>query len=528
MPCLFAEIDFKQSSEADVRTRLAAFPLEPSIVINSGGGLHAYWLLHEPIDLQRDAEATKTLLRRIAYHVGADFASAEPARVLRLPNCWNLKYDPRRPVTVERFAPDRRVNPSDLDDVLPDIENAAARVLPGPLPDGVPLGARNDHLTRQAGAMRRRGMGEAAIAAALLVENGDRCRPPLPEPEVRRIAASVGRYVPDPSTEPVSLITSLTELLARASAHGEPQWLVDGLIPGDGTVLIHSQPREYKTLSVQALLLSMATGTPAFGLERLHVAEPVPVLYLTEEDAWRRVAQRCGALLNGYGITQSPDLFHIAAGKGINLDALEWQERLIAATREQGYRVVGLDPLRSLTDSADQGPRELKPFALFVRRLMRETGAVVLIVHHDTKPPANAAADQRRRPQRASGGGIFSIADSPIHVDRVDEHRRILVPCSYKFSADPPPVTVRLEQGPGWLRLMGEESTAVEPNDAIMDRRILDYLKDSPYAFGSNVAKGVRGRKDDVLRRLKELATRGLVDAVDEPRGTKWFRTKAS
>lgn len=60
-------------------------------------------------------------------------------------------------------------------------------------------GGRNSGLTATAGAMRRRGLSETAIVAALLVENAERCNPPLPESEVRAIAASVGRYEPAPA-----------------------------------------------------------------------------------------------------------------------------------------------------------------------------------------------------------------------------------------------------------------------------------------------------------------------------------------
>jgi len=55
--------------------------------------------------------------------------------------------------------------------------------------------------------MRRKECGEAAITAALLVENAERCRPPLPEAEIARIARSVGRYAPDP--EPAALVRSM-------------------------------------------------------------------------------------------------------------------------------------------------------------------------------------------------------------------------------------------------------------------------------------------------------------------------------
>lgn len=67
------------------------------------------------------------------------------------------------------------------------------RAAPG---DIIPEGKRNATLASLAGSMRRRGMGEPAILAALAQENQDRCRPPLPQSEVETIAASVGRYEP--------------------------------------------------------------------------------------------------------------------------------------------------------------------------------------------------------------------------------------------------------------------------------------------------------------------------------------------
>lgn len=60
--------------------------------------------------------------------------------------------------------------------------------------ESIPRGARNSTLTSLAGSMRRRGMGEEAIRAALLVANAKRCAPPLPKAEVVAIANSVSRY----------------------------------------------------------------------------------------------------------------------------------------------------------------------------------------------------------------------------------------------------------------------------------------------------------------------------------------------
>jgi Bifunctional DNA primase/polymerase, N-terminal/Primase C terminal 1 (PriCT-1) len=55
-------------------------------------------------------------------------------------------------------------------------------------------GERNNRLASLAGAVRRCGLCPAAMRAALLEENRQRCDPPLTEKEVQKIASSISRY----------------------------------------------------------------------------------------------------------------------------------------------------------------------------------------------------------------------------------------------------------------------------------------------------------------------------------------------
>ena len=76
----------------------------------------------------------------------------------------------------------------------------------------IPSGQRNHTLTSLAGTMRRRGMTEEAISAALLETNKLQCQPPLPEAEVKNIARSISRYSPDDSiSKHVCINTNGTE-----------------------------------------------------------------------------------------------------------------------------------------------------------------------------------------------------------------------------------------------------------------------------------------------------------------------------
>lgn len=72
--------------------------------------------------------------------------------------------------------------------------------------DAAPVeGGRNNYLTSVAGKMRNAGLGGAALEMALLQHNADVCAPPLPEDEVKAIAAHVLKYdVPEP--DPVAVI----------------------------------------------------------------------------------------------------------------------------------------------------------------------------------------------------------------------------------------------------------------------------------------------------------------------------------
>lgn len=65
-----------------------------------------------------------------------------------------------------------------------------------PIASKVFEGSRNSTLASIAGSMRRRGMGEAAINAALQQENQEKCNPPLPTAEVASIANSIASYTP--------------------------------------------------------------------------------------------------------------------------------------------------------------------------------------------------------------------------------------------------------------------------------------------------------------------------------------------
>jgi len=95
-PALWVDIDCAKQgiAGADAIAALQYLPHPPSLIVNSGGGLHAYWLLEEPVDVsvgQHNREVVTACLRQLAMVLAGDLQCAELARILRLPGTMNSK-----------------------------------------------------------------------------------------------------------------------------------------------------------------------------------------------------------------------------------------------------------------------------------------------------------------------------------------------------------------------------------------------------------------------------------------------------
>jgi hypothetical protein len=73
----------------------------PTIIVESGGGCHAYWQFNKPL-LIRDgngrANEIESINRGLCQRFGGDATTVDISRILRVPNTMNHKYDPPRQV----------------------------------------------------------------------------------------------------------------------------------------------------------------------------------------------------------------------------------------------------------------------------------------------------------------------------------------------------------------------------------------------------------------------------------------------
>lgn len=140
-------------------------------------------------------------------------------------------------------------------------------------------GQRDTTLARLAGTMRRVGMTQEEILAALRRTNADRCVPPLGIADVERIARSIARYEPDQIAVAMSeghweqmLRTSGPELAPVGLGKlvtGYPelrQPVIHGLLRRGETMNIIAPSKLGKSWLVTDLGLAVATGRPWLGI----------------------------------------------------------------------------------------------------------------------------------------------------------------------------------------------------------------------------------------------------------------------
>ena len=253
-------------------------------------------------------------------------------------------------------------------------------------------GGRNATLTSLAGTLRRRGMSEEAIAAALHVENRGRCVPPLPAVEVDAIASSVARYVPSAGSTPDGTPRfggASYELLNVGQLEDRPvaESLITGLFPEGALISLFGAPGSGKSFAALDWGLCVATGEPWAG----RAVRQGGVVYVSGEGSGG-LGQRSRAWRDCHPMADVSDMYFL-------LDALPLMDhqavlRFVATIRDRvpNPKLVVFDTLARCTLGADENSARDMGLAIHGADIVRrELGCAVLLIHH-----TNASGDRER------------------------------------------------------------------------------------------------------------------------------------
>lgn len=355
--------------------------------------------------------------------------------------------------------------------------------------DKIPEGQRNSYLTSLAGSMRRRGMGEAAIEAALLKENQERCNPPLSDEEVRKIAHSVGRYEPAKQSNANGfMLVPLGEMMAKPDVPVEYVW--EGRLAAGTVSAIVSKPKVGKSTLVRGLCLAVARGEDYLGFP----TRQGECIYLALEEREEDVRDDFRAM----GADGSePILVHAAAAPA------EGIRSLCELVREKRPRLVVIDPLFRIARVRDENAYAETYDALGpLIDAARESGAHVMFVHHSGK---GVKADPIDSPLGSTAiGGVVSTL---IVLKRTEAYRTIQT--IQRIGQDMPETVLQFDPETKRLSVGGtREDAEIETlSDEILESlRAAGEPKTEP-----EITEAVEGKTKFVRRALRQLVEQGRV-----------------
>lgn len=402
----------------------------PTVVVESGRGWHCYWRLTEPVD-PREAAA---LCRALAERLGGDPVAAEPARLLRVPGTRNFKYEPARPVRVRELLDDVAYSPSTFRALVAGSSNGHAHEPVRSLVQrALREGERNASLTRVAGLLRGEfGFDEPELYATLSALNQLRCDPPLPDSEVRTIARSALRWLPNPRvsanghtepSDPAAAPESWVPVPAGELVHSEEPdvpWLWGSVLARGHLTLLSGHPKVGKSTLVALLLERMAHGGTLAG----QPVEAGKALVVSEESRalWAKRARE-------YQLDHVDVLCRPFVGRATESDWFRFCQHVAALVRERGYAVVVFDTLAALWPCADENDASAALRALTPLLAIAEAGAAVMCVHHLRK--SDGAEGTATRGSSAIVGFFDFIAELRRFEGEHDQRRRLSVLSRY-------------------------------------------------------------------------------------------------
>jgi hypothetical protein len=318
---LHADVDFKDhdTTSGEILQAIDHALLPASLVVETGGGLHLYYLLREAEEATPEMVArVEAALRRLADHVGGDPSCAETSRLMRVPGTTNYKRETPAPVRVLRCRPAARYELEELEVWLAEARPLLARRAKGN-GAGTPYGAYAQQgggapvdVEARLAAMKHQGEGDSAVhptqvsVTAALLARGENIESVIEkvleatravgdsawdwakeERSIRAMCASWQRKHPpekQPSEPPRTFHTrELDHMQFNALKFVVPGYIVEGL------TLLAGKPKIGKSWLLFHAAYAVASGGTTLG--DIHCEEG-DVLLCALEDSPRRLQSR--------------------------------------------------------------------------------------------------------------------------------------------------------------------------------------------------------------------------------------------
>lgn len=318
----------------------------------------------------------------------------------------------------------------------------AAGVPDAPFPEGT----RNDALARIAGSLRHFGTPQDVLTRTLLDINDAKCRPPLPEAEVIRIAENIAKYKQGYAPKVSAPATSLSVPASQfVSMDVKPTtWLVQSIWPEGTMGFIAGMGKSFKSFLSLELGYSVASG--ADFLEKFKVPEQRRVLLVQQESGFGAYQVRVSNVAKRFGPT---DNLYIVSNKHLSLVREEDIEKLENEIARVRPAMLILDPLASFLLGQDENSAQhMGEVVGTLRRLRDDYGCAICIVHHNRKDGSAMRGST----------ALYNASEVTIRMQRTADREALTseVNIELKEFEGPMPFTVVLDSETGKLTMRNE------------------------------------------------------------------------
>ena len=468
--------------QTDALSHLKHFTLiqgipKPSLVINSGGGIHAYWCFTEPV-LREEWQLCTDAFKDFCLSAGLKIdraVTADAARVMRIPGSqnWKQRANPR-PVSILHPLPDYDVPRIEFGDFSGALNRASAShsaTCPTPTilkPITYPCLAGVSPLT-----LKLAGNAEDKDNIQKVVSALEQIDPDIAYPEwfqalcaikstgwdcaedLARTWSAKGEKFNDTNFDKQWQATkadggfsirSLFYLAQKAERKSNTSnlpllpvlgksrykllspadikallplsWIVKHALPSTGLAAIFGPSGTGKSFLALDLAACISLGQDWFGIK----THPTPVVYIMLEGEGG-ISNRVAALEKARG-KLSTDQFHVIA-QPFQLTATNDVAELTEAIPKNS--VVFIDTLNRAAPTADENSsKDMGQILQGAKELQACTGGLVVLIHHTGKDTTKgmrghssliAALDAAIEVERTTAGRIWTIAKSKEGID---------------------------------------------------------------------------------------------------------------
>ena len=412
-------------------------PLETARVETGGGGQHFYFeangtpILSKPLNTERfpglDVKACG------GYIVAAGSEHASGRRYV-----WGLSSVPKPiPAALLYLLPKKDSPRADVRTTSDRPDRATGPILEG---------ARNDSLTRWAGKLRHVGLDAEEMDVALQALNLRRCDPPLPEREVRAIAASIGRYQAGATTgseapRQAELIDDVSLLSRPALPEQIPGWLSLSTL-----LVIYGPSGVGKTLLAILMALCQSAGRDWFGVP---VEAHGPAVLVAGEGVGGLPA-RVRAAKTALDLPLETPAGLYVYPEALNLLDVVSVAHFIRLVQPAAPTLILHDTFaRCMVGGDENSAGDVGRAIAACDLIRRETGATVSLIHHTGK---NGDAERGSSALRGAADTMLKLTDSGGELRLEADKQKDMVPAD--------PLTLRIvpvpDTGSVTLRLARE------------------------------------------------------------------------